>query len=252
MNLSVTAPARLDLPKPSQVVRSPVTAVLLPTRSNGGNVSRLCTVRAADSDGRRSSANILVNRMYAWRGYDCAQGSAESRSQNRITLVATEHDSTVGTLTIGFDGADGLLVDDLFADEAQRMRLDGTVLCEFTKLAVDSARQSRAVLASMFHMAFIYAREVNRCDRILIEVNPRHVRYYERMLGFVVRGSERTNLRVNAPAVLLSLDLSHARTQIDRFGGQPELAPVERSLYPYFFSRAEELGIVQRLLTNKQ
>ena len=71
------------------------------------------------------------------------------------------------------------------------------------------------------------------------------------MLGFVVRGSERTNLRVNAPAVLLSLDLSHARTQIDLFGGQPDLAPAERSLYPYFFSHAEELGIVQRLLTNE-
>ena len=249
--MSVTAPARLDLPEPSQVVRAPVRAVPLAARSNEDNVSRLCRVRAADSDGHRSSATILVNRMYAWRGYDCAEGSAESRSQNRITLVATEHDSTIGTLTIGFDGAVGLLVDELFPDEAQQMRLDRTVLCEFTKLAVDSARQSKAVLASMFHTAFIYAHEVNHCDRVLIEVNPRHVRYYERMLGFVVRGSERTNLRVNAPAVLLSLDLSHARTQIDRFGGQPELVPVERSLYPYFFSHAEELGIVQRLLTNE-
>lgn len=190
--------------------------------------------------------------MYAWRGYDCAQGSLDGRRQNRITLVATEHDSTIGTLTIGFDGADGLLVDDLFPDEAQRMRLDHTVLCEFTKLAVDGSVQSKSVLASMFHMAFIYAREINGCDRILIEVNPRHVRYYERMLGFVVRGSERTNLRVNAPAVLLSLDLSHARSQIDRFSGQPNLARIERSLYPYFFSHAEEHGIVHRLLTNKQ
>jgi len=222
-----------------------------PTRVTRDNASsRLCTVRAADSDGRRSSANILVNRMYAWRGYDCAQGGVR-QNQNRITLVATEHDSTVGTLTIGLDGASGLLIDDLFPDEAHGMRRDRTVLCEFTKLAVDRSVQSKAVLASMFHMAFIYAHEVNRCDRVLVEVNPRHVRYYERMLGFVVRGSERTNLRVNAPAVLLSLDLSHARTQIDRFGGKPELAPVERSLYPYFFSHEEELGIVQRLHTGQ-
>lgn len=238
--------ARRGAPEPIRVVHSTVRAVPPPQAVHDGASSRLCTVRAADSDGRRSSAIVLVNRMYAWRGYDCAPGGV-GRNQNRTTLVATERDSTVGTLTIGFDGPSGLLVDDLFPDEAGRMRRDRAVLCEFTKLAVDGSVQSKAVLASMFHMAFIYAHEVNRCDRVLIEVNPRHVRYYERMLGFVVQGSERINARVNAPAILLSLELSHARAQIDQFGGRPELACTERSLYPYFFSQAEEAGIIRRL-----
>jgi hypothetical protein len=78
-------------------------------------------------------------------------------------------------------------------------------------------------------------------------VNPRHVSYYERMLGFVVAGPQRVNLRVNAPAVLLCLDFEHARAQIARVGGRPEVSPLERSLYPYFFSAAEEAGIVDRL-----
>ena len=248
--MAVTERARREAPESLRVFHPTVVAVpsLRTTRDSAS--SRLCTVRAADSDGHRSSANILVDRMYAWRGYGIAQGIAANRDQNGITLLATERDSTVGTLSVGFDHASGLMVDELFPDEAEHMRLDGAVLCEFTKLAVDRSSQSKAVLASMFHMAFLYAHEIHRCDRIVIEVNPRHVRYYERMLGFVVRGSERNNLRVNAPAVLLSLELSHARRQIDRFGGQPGLASAERSLYPYFFSHAEELGIVRRLLND--
>jgi hypothetical protein len=46
---------------------------------------------------------------------------------------------------------------------------------------------------------------------------------------------------------LLFLDFSHTEQQIGRFGGQPELSAIERSLYPYSFSLAEEAGIVGRL-----
>jgi len=82
---------------------------------------------------------------------------------------------------------------------------------------------------------------------LMIEVNPRHVRYYERMLGFKVSGPQRLNRRVSAPAVLMSLDFRHAHEQINRLGGKPELADMNRSLYPLFFSVPEEAGIVGRL-----
>jgi hypothetical protein len=67
------------------------------------------------------------------------------------------------------------------------------------------------------------------------------------MLGFRVLSAERLNRRVNAPAVLLGLDFDHAHDCIERFGGTPECALVERSLYPYFFSTDEEAGIIGRL-----
>ena len=234
--------------EPHHVLRSMLLDEPASARQVEDEVSRrLYTIRAADSEGHRSAAHILVNRMYAWRGYRSSQGVQEIHNPNRITLVASEHDETVGTITIGFDGSDGLTVDELFRGEVELLRRNRALLCEFTKLAVDGAVRSKRVLASLFHVAFIYAHEVKGCDRILIEVNPRHVRYYERMLGFEVRSPERNNPRVSAPAVLLSLELSHARAQIDRFGGRPDLVRVERSLYPYFFSAAEEAGIVQRL-----
>lgn len=207
---------------------------------------RQFTIRAADTDGQRSSASILINKMYATRGYRSSFLPAE-KTPERITLVATDDDMTIGTLTIGFDSSNGLLADQLFSDETDTLRDRGRSVCEFIKLAIDSSVKSRLVLASLFHVAFICAHRLKGTDNVVIEVNPRHVRYYERMLGFKVAGPQRLNPRVDAPAVLLDLDLGHADRQIDRFGGQPEYALVERSLYPYFFSAHEQAGIVRRL-----
>ena len=213
--------------------------------------ARLFTIRAADSAGQRSSASILVNRMYAWRGYKNAELPKDGG--DRITLVATDHDTTIGTIMIGFDGPEGLLVDDLFSDRANEFRGQGVMLCEFIKLAIDKVVRSKRVLASLFHVAFIYAHEVKGFDKILIEVNPRHVRFYERMLGFEVLESARLNRRVNAPAVLLGLDLNYVHERIAEMGRRApdsEVEGTERSLYPYCFSAHEEAGIAGRLRVN--
>ncbi len=213
----------------------------------GSDVSRrLFKIRSADSFGQRSSASILVNRMYATRGYRSTP-MPEAQLPTRVTLVASEHEATIGTITVGFDSPTGLHVDDLFCDETATLRNAGRHICEFTKLAIDSVVRSKRVLASLFHVAYIYAYRMMGFDNLLIEVNPRHVRYYERMLGFQVIGEKRLNKRVNAPAVLLCLDFAHAHGQINQFGGKPELSAVERSLYPFFFSISEEASIVARL-----
>lgn len=208
---------------------------------------RLLTIRPAECDGTRSSAHILVNRMYATRGYTTAALPDHSNSK-RITLLATDQDEAVGTITVGFDGADGLLVDESFAAEVERHRADGFVLCEFIKLAIDGGVRSKKVLASLMHAAFLCARELQRCDKVLIEVNPRHVRFYESMLGFKVLLRGRVNHRVNAPAVLMSLDMTFADEQVIEAHGIDALAaPTKRSLYRHTFSPEERSGFVNRL-----
>lgn len=212
---------------------------------------RLFKIRSADSEGQRTLASILINRMYASRGYRTSPLPGRPPPA-RITLLACEHDSVIGTITVGFDSTAGLHVDDPFGHETRRLREDGRKLCEFTTLAMDSVVRSKRVLASLFHVAYIFAHRMMGFDSLLIEVNPRHVRYYERMLGFRVIGQERLNRRVNAPAVLLCLDFSHAQNQIARVGGCPDLAQHDRSLYPYFFSVEDEAGIVGRLKRAEQ
>ncbi|HWH81858.1 MAG TPA: long-chain N-acyl amino acid synthase [Burkholderiaceae bacterium] len=209
-------------------------------------VSRLFKIRTADSHGQRSSASVLINRMYASRGYRVTPLPSR-QLPTRITFTASEHDDIIGTITIGFDSDDGLHVDELFARETHAIRREGRRVCEFTKLAMDSVVQSKRVLASLFHVSYIFAHRMMGLDDLLIEVNPRHVRYYQRMLGFEVLCAPRHNPRVNAPAVLMRLRFTHAHEQIDRFGGRPEYSLVERSLYPLFFSVEEEASIVGRL-----
>lgn len=202
-------------------------------------------IRLADTHGQRSSASMLIKKMYSWRGYQTAFNMDDQ--PNRMTLVASSDDRTIGTITIGFDSAIGLLADDLYKVELDLLRSQGRRLCEFTKLAVDGEIKSKQVLAALFHIAFIYAFDIQKFTDLLIEVNPRHVKYYERMLGFTGWAETRINTRVNAPAVLLRLELGYVRSQIAKFGGKPELSIGEKSLYPFSFSQGEEAGISNRL-----
>ncbi|MGH6737563.1 MAG: N-acyl amino acid synthase FeeM domain-containing protein, partial [Casimicrobiaceae bacterium] len=187
-------------------------------------------LRLANNETRRSSANCLIQRRYAWRNYKI--GELQGNDPARITLAAHGQSGITGTVSVGLDASAGLFVDDLYRPEANTLRREGRRLCEFTKLAVDNDVRSRPLLAALFHLAFIYARRMYYCTDLLIEVNPRHVSFYRRMLGFRQIGPQRFNARVAAPAVLLSLCLSHAETQIAHLGGHPQMYATERSLYP--------------------
>jgi hypothetical protein len=153
---------------------------------------RLVTLRAADTGGQRSSANILVHRMYASRGYKTTAANDGADVKNLLTLVAIDGQETIGTLSLRFDApGDGLLADDLFRLEIDTLRDQGRRVCEFTKLAMDHVVKSKRVLASLFHTAYLWAHGVMDHDDVVIEVNPRHVRFYRKALGFTVMGPER-------------------------------------------------------------
>jgi hypothetical protein len=173
-----------------------------------------------------------------------------SNDPNRITLTATDKGEVVGTLSIGIDSEVGLMADEVFGAELDAHRANGARLCEFTKFAFDPSVRSKTALANVFHLAVIYARDMHGCTDIIIEVNPRHRRFYERMLGFRKEGELKINTRVDAPAYLLRVNLKYVTEQISIFGGTfaADGETEERSFYPYFFSPREERGIINRLL----
>lgn len=205
-------------------------------------------IRLTDTSDGRNSASMLINRMYAWRGY--SGDHQPSNDPNRITLTATDKGDVVGTLSIGIDSEVGLMADEVFGAELDAHRANGGRLCEFTKFAFDPSVRSKTALANVFHLAVIYARDMHGCTDIIIEVNPRHRRFYERMLGFRKEGELKINTRVDAPAYLLRVNLKYVTEQISIFGGTfaADGETEERSFYPYFFSPREERGIINRLL----
>ena len=216
---------------------------LLPDGSTG---QRRFKIKAAESDERRGMVNSLLKNRYGWRGYQEVTLPTD-QSVHKFTLSAVEEEAIIGTITVSCDGPKRLSADDAFAEEVEALRAQGRRLCEFTKLAVDPTVGTKRVLAALFHVAYIVAHRIRGYDMLLIEVNPRHVRYYERMLGFSIKSEERMNRSVNAAAVLLSIEFSEVMKQIGIFGGQPELMATERSLYPGFFSLKEEASILSRM-----
>lgn len=218
-----------------------------PDSSESGDVAvrqQTFKIRLATTAHRRESASLLIQKMYSWRGY-AASGPSENEP-NRVTLLASANEHVLATLTLGYDSPVGLLVDDMYKVEIDELRRQGRKVCELTKLAVDQTVRSKQVLASLFHIAFIYGRNIHGGTDFVIEVNPRHTIFYKRMLGFEDFGGEKMCPRVNAPAVLLRLKLEHAEREIIRVGGLMEEGR-EKSLYPYFFSKGDETGITERL-----
>jgi hypothetical protein len=203
-------------------------------------------IRVADDDEGRSSASLLINKLYAWRGY-AGTHKIDDRP-NRITLSANDAGVVRGTVTLSIDSEIGILADEVFKDHIDEFRKRGAKVCEITKLAFDPAEGSKKALASLFHILFIYGHYLHKCTDVFIEVNPRHRRYYETMLGFKKLCEVRNNPRVNAPAYLLWTSLAAVQSEIERLGGTSSNPGLERSLYPYFFSPSEERGIANRLL----
>lgn len=205
-------------------------------------------VRLATTEDRRKSASLLIEKMYSWRGYEA---DTLGQDPNKITLVAYQEDRVVGTLTLGLDSPNGMVVDQLYKTEADQLRAEGRNICDVTKLAIDQDIKSKDVLGALFHLSVIYGRNIHNATDFLIEVNPRHALFYKRMIGFVPFGEEKLCPRVNAPAVLLKLDLDYANQQVLSYGGLGAAAQGVRSIYPYWFSKEDELGITQRLLTGE-
>jgi hypothetical protein len=204
-------------------------------------------IHLAATEAGRQSASTLVNRLYGARGY--GQSHQVVADAHRLTLTASSLGRMLGTVTLGRDAPEGLLADEVFKDELDAYRQTGARVCEVTKLGVDPGNHSQMALASLFHIVYLYAHKVFQCTDMFIEVNPRHRRFYQSMLGFHEEAEVRVNPRVNAPACLLRANLAEMGAQIERLGGNgvPEVA--HRSLYQYCFSASEVRRIMQRLMT---
>lgn len=191
----------------------------------------------------------LVERRYGDRGLAVSRERFSSRSEDGdIVCTAREGDRIVGTLTVRFDGPGGLKADLLFAEEMREWRSAGVTLCEFGSLAVDKhSHDPKRLLAQVFHLGYLHAHRRARVQRLVIEVNPRHVAFYRRWLGLLPFTTPRHNPRVDAPAVLMSFDFATAREQIGVWGGRPEEMATARCLYPLFWDEATEAAMLASL-----
>lgn len=190
----------------------------------------------------------LVRTMYSSRGLQTtsAQTGTSPPTALTTTLVARTGDQVLGTVTVGGDGNNGLLADQRYSDEIDHIRKQSTGICEFTRLAIDPLANSPRILANMFNIAFVLAKHLHRASDLVMEVNPRHVAYYRRMLGCEIAGEESICPRVGAPAVLLHLSLDYVQNEIERHHAGT-LRDI-RSLYRLSFPPPEQPQIFAALM----
>ncbi len=140
----------------------------------------------------------------------------------------------VGALTVVFDSAAGLPADELYKAELDALRATGRRIAEVVSLGIDAdAAGGSEVLVRLFNLIHTASRRVRDATDFVITVNPRHVRFYERMMLFVPMGPERSYGKVGgAPAVLLRLPLDTP----DRVSGRER----QRTLYRQWMNETEE------------
>jgi hypothetical protein len=186
--------------------------------------------------------------MYSWRGYGADHQLASG--ETCTTFAAFSNDDVIGTLTLGVDSEAGLAADTTFKQELDAFRsVPEAKLCELKTFAFSSDVKSKPALATLFHAIFIYEAQQFGCTDVFIEVNPRHIRFYEVMLGFRCVGPAKIDASVSwwpsdLPVQLMRLNLADMRREIDRSAGGA--AKQGRSLYPYFLSDQEEAAVRAR------
>jgi hypothetical protein len=166
-------------------------------------------------------ADALVNDRYAWRGYGSPRQEEEISSEQReVTLLAWSAADAAGTMTMGFDDGKGLSADRTFAAKIDAIRSKGRTVCEFTRFAVSAAADSKATISGLFDLSYVIGRKMLGVTDVVVEVNPRHVGFYRRAFGFQPISDVRTCERVNAPAVLLQLDVADLEGRMRHVGAK--------------------------------
>lgn len=230
-------------PAPSGPASDTIFSKRFETGEQDGATS-LLEVRLAGSGLDKDLAQGLINRMYGWRGY--GESHVIPQSEGHSTFLASLDGELVGTITLAVDMGGGLAADAIFRDELNTFRrVPGASLCELTKFAFDAEMPSRKLLASLFHIVFIYGMRRHRCSHLFIEVNPRHRRFYEAMLGFQPIGPLKTNESVHAPSQLMWLEVANIAAHIREQAGRDSAN--SRSLYPLFLTGGDELDVHSRL-----
>ena len=211
-------------------------------------------IRVANNLESRQEAYQHVYSLYLQKGYAKPNPSSMwftlfDALPETTTLIVERAGQLVGALTVVFDSPLGLPAESLYEGELNTLRVTGRRLTEFVSLGVNGG-DARA-LVKLFNLAYLLSYRLSNATDIMITVNPRHVRYYEKMLFFQKVGVERSYGKVSgAPAVLLRLNMALAEERI-RFEHSPagHGSPTSRSLYKFFYSELEEPELVASLAT---
>ena len=197
-------------------------------------------LRVANDRASREAGYRLAHRVYSALG--CANLGAsgvlvaaiDARPETMTFLAETGDGDPAATVTLVVDGEAGLQADDLHRGELDVLRRAGLRLGEVSRLAIDPRfTHSRVLLARLIDLCYVYSLRTRGLSDVVIEVHPRHVPYYQRLVGFAPMSEARICPRVGKPGLLMRVELAHMAEMTRRWSGHPS-PPTAASLYAQF------------------
>jgi hypothetical protein len=223
-------------------------------------LSREIRVKIATEQGEFEQAFALLASNYRARGYEAPSEKPYRFTPHHalpetVTLVAKHGDCVVATLTLVPDtGVLDLPMESIYGEEVAQLRREGRKMGEVISLADAglSMREFIQVFKALIKLEKQYHVR-NGGDTWVITVNPRHRAFYQKVLGFVPLGPQRSYPAVQdhlAEAYLLDMRLMEENAPAmfqEVFGEElpePVLTAGEWSIARarYFGSRSTQIG----------
>lgn len=160
-----------------------------------------------------------------------------------VTLIVKDkQNNIVGSVTLVFDLDTKLPAEKIFKSDLNVLRRNNEKIVELSRLVIDPQhRNSKEILVLLFNYLYIYSYLVKKYTCLIIEVNPRHIVFYQELLHFNKVGAERACPSVqNAPAMLMYLSLQKSRMELIKIQDNKMKLARNRSLYQYFISIEQE------------
>ncbi len=214
-------------------------------------------IQVASDRRTRERAYNLAYHVYRDRGlvsFDPLQmvTSPWDATPHTLTLLAVDRETgeDAATMSIVLD-AEGLPSQEIYSDEIDSLRRDGRLCVEVTRLAIAGKyRNSRELFIRMTNIISIFSRCVWHATDWVIEVNPRHAKFYKRFYLFEQIGDEKECDRVEgAPAVLMRMDLELQARVIEEVAGRDDTrsSRYSRTLYRRYKPYAKEADTAKLL-----
>lgn len=210
------------------------------------------TIKVANTLEERQAAFRLGYQVYLSKGYINSNYSEmlicnyDIDPETLILIVQDTEKNVVGSVTLVFDETIKLPAEKVYRSEVKSLKTNGEKLVELCRLVISpDYRNAKEILVLLFNYLAIYSYFVKQYDGLVVEVVPNHKNYYKRLLMFDEIGTEKPCPQVQSTiGVLLHLPLERYHAEAVRCANFQEQNIKDRTLYPYFISKPEQVNLV--------
>ncbi len=209
--IALAKPLDMDISKRAEKTRVLIHRKLQKDQSR----QKKLRFKIAETISEFEGAYCLVHDLYVQEGYlDPQPGGMRvtsfSLEPGAITFIGCAENDVLLTVTLFTDARLGLPMDSLYKAELDMLRNGNRRIAEVGALAVKSSAKLKfhSPVMQLFKFLLLYVWRHLQVDDLLVVINPKHRKFYEKVLSFRSIGQQKAYDYVRGnPAIALRLDL---------------------------------------------